>query len=146
MDKRSFIRLSFVGSTVGIITPKTVFAAAMDCGLNSKLAGGVFHTEDALGRWNKGIASLHLPNLEKQVSGGAAQLHAASKHPMVAYGHYIIKHELLNTDFRFLQEHRYDPAKDKAPAATFDLGTYRGNVYVLTICNIHDVWMNMIEV
>ena len=64
---------------------------------------------------------------------------------MNAWGHYIIKHQLHDANLKFMQEHLYDPKKDK-PQATFDLGNYRGVVYVLTMCNVHDVWMNMIEV
>jgi superoxide reductase len=147
MDKRSFIRFGLIGSSVGIIAPKAVFAAAMDSGLQSKLAGGVYHTEDAFGRWNKGVAELHLPAFEKKVSGGATELHVQSDHhPMNPYAHYIVKHELLNADFRYMQEHPYDPTKDKVPAATFNIEGYRGIVYVLTFCNIHDLWLNMIEV
>jgi superoxide reductase len=146
VDKRSFIRFGLVGSTVGIIAPKPVFAAAMDSGLASKLAGGVFHTEDAFGRWNKGVAEHHLPSLEKRVSGSMVELHVATNHPMSAYAHYIIKHELLNADFHFMQEHLYNPSSDKAPVAMFDIGTYKGAVYVLTMCNVHDLWLNMIEV
>jgi superoxide reductase len=146
MDKRSFIRFGLIGTSLGIITPKAVFAAAMDTGLQSKLAGGVYHTEDAFGRWNKGVAEHHLPALEKKVAGGAAHLHVATNHPMIPYAHYIIKHELLNAEFRYMQEHPYDPNKNKAPVATFDVGNYRGIVYVMTICNVHDLWLNMIEV
>ena len=146
MDKRSFIRLGLLGSAAGIILPKTVFAAAMDTGLKSKLAGGVFYTEEAFGRWNKGVAAHHLPSLEKQISGGTAHLQVATSHPMDGYTHYIVKHELLNSDFHYMQEHRYNPTRDKKPATMFEVGPYRGIVYVMTICNVHDVWVNMIEV
>lgn len=146
VDKRSFIRFGLAGGTASIITPKSVFAAGMDTGLKSKLAGGVFHTEDAFGRWNKGVADHHLPKFEKKMSGSAAHLHVATDHPMIAYAHYIIKHELLNSDFRYMQEHPYNPTSDKAPVSTFDIGDYRGIVYVMTICNVHDVWLNMVEV
>lgn len=146
MDKRSFIRLGLLGSAAGVVLPKNVFAAAMDMGLKSKLAGGVYYTEEAYGRWNKGVATHHLAHLEKQMSGGYAKVHAQTAHPMVGYEHYIVKHELLSSDFHFMQEHKYNPMKDKKPVATFDVGTYRGVVYVMTICNVHDVWVNMIEV
>ena len=146
MDKRSFIRLSLVGSSVGIIAPKSVLATNIESALKSKLAGGVFNTEDALGRWNKGVASHHLANIEKQASGGAVKLHVASAHPMVGLDHFIVKHELLNQDLQFMQEHVYKPTVDKTPETTFDLGNYRGVVYVMTVCNVHDLWMNMIEV
>jgi superoxide reductase len=146
MDKRSFIRLSMAGSAAGIIMPKSVLAAGMDSILQSRLAGGVFYTAEKFGRWNKALADHHLPHLDKQVSGGKAQLQAATSHPMNAWGHYIIKHQLLDAELKFMQEHPYHPEKDKSPMATFDLGSYRGVVYVLTMCNVHDLWMNMIEV
>lgn len=146
MDKRSFIRFGLAGSAAGIIVPNMVFAAAMDMGLESKYAGGIYYTSQKFGRWNKALADHHLPALEKQMSGGAAKLHVATNHPMNEYNHYIIKHQLLNSGFNFIQEHPYHPLKDKKPVSTFDLGSYRGIVYVMTMCNVHDVWMNMIEV
>lgn len=146
MDKRSFIRFGLAGSAAGIIVPKMVFAAAMDTGLESKYAGGIYYTKEEFGRWNKGLADAHLPDLDKQISGRASQLQVATNHPMDEYKHYIIKHQLLNSDFDFMEEHLYDPTKDKKPVSTFDLGSYRGPVYVMTMCNVHDVWMNVIEV
>jgi len=146
VDKRSFIRLGVAGSAAGLIAPKSVFAAAMDTGLKSKLAGGVFYTEDAFGRWNQALADHHLPQLEKEISGDAAHLEVKTNHPMDGYTHYIVKHELLSEDFDFLKEHPYDPLNDTKPVSRFDLGGYRGLVYVMTICNVHDVWLNMIEV
>ncbi len=32
------------------------------------------------------------------------------------------------------------------PEGTFDLGEHRGIVYVFIVCNVHDLWLNMIEV
>lgn len=146
MDKRSFIRFGLAGSAAGIIVPQMVFAAAMDTGLESKFAGGIYYTSEKFGRWNKALADHHLPALEKKMSGSAAQLHVATNHPMNEYNHYIVKHLLLNSDFHFMQEHPYNPMKVKKPVSTFDIGSYRGPVYVMTMCNVHDVWMNMIEV
>jgi superoxide reductase len=145
MDKRSFIRLSVAGSAAGIIAPKTVLAAGMDKVLNSQLAGGLYYTSQAFGRWNQGLADHHLPHLDKEMSGGATKLQAVTNHPMNPYGHYIIKHQLHDANLVFMQERLYDPTKDK-PQTVFDLGSYHGVVYVMTMCNIHDVWMNMIEV
>lgn len=145
MDKRSFIRFSLAGGAAGLVAPSSVLAAGMDKVLDSQLAGGLYYTAHAFGRWNQGLADHHLPQLEKEMSGGATRLQAVTHHPMDPYGHYIIKHQLHDADLRFMQERRYDPTKDK-PQTVFDLGSYRGVVYVMTMCNIHDVWMNMIEV
>ena len=145
MDKRSFIRLSVAGSAAGIILPRAVFAANLGPVLESKLAGGVFYTADEFGRWNEALAEHHLPRLETEKSGGKVRLQATTHHPMNAWEHYIIKHQLLDAKLNFLQEHKYDPRQDK-PQTVFEMGGYRGPVYVMTMCNVHDMWMNMIEV
>jgi superoxide reductase len=142
MNKRDFIRFGIAGSAAGIFVPKEALAAGMDKVIGSKLAGGLYYTEHAFGRWNKGLADHHLPHLEKQGS----QLHVATAHPMNAWGHYIIKHQLHDHGLKFMQEHLYNPTTDAKPETTFDLGKHRGIVYVMTMCNVHDVWLNMIEV
>ena len=146
MNKRDFIRFGIAGSAAGIFVPRQALAAGMDKVIGSRLAGGLYYTEHAFGRWNKGLADHHLPHLEKQMSGGAAQLHVATAHPMNAYGHWIIKHQLHDHNLKFMQEHLYNPTTDKKPETTFDLGGHKGIVYVMTMCNVHDVWLNMIEV
>ncbi len=146
MDKRSFLRLTLAGTGLGLFVPKAVFAAMMESPLKSKLAGGMFFTEDALGRWNKGTATHHVPQLEKQATGGKTQLHVAAVHPMDGLDHFIVKHQLLDQDLKFLQEHLFKPTVDKKPEHIFDLGNHKGAVYALTVCNVHDMWINMIEV
>jgi len=146
MDKRSFLRLTLAGGGLSLFASKEVYAAIMESPLKSKLAGGMFFTEDALGRWNKGTASHHVPQLEKQTTGGKTQLHVAAAHPMDGLDHFIVKHQLLNQDLKFLQEHLFKPTVDKKPEHVFDLGNHKGVVYAITVCNVHDVWVNMIEV
>jgi len=60
MDRRDFIRLSAYGTTAGIIAPTAVLAST------ASMAGGVYYTKDAPGRWSKKVAG-HLPAIE--VSG-----------------------------------------------------------------------------
>lgn len=146
MDKRSFLRLTLAGTGLGFFVPKTVYAALQESPLKSKLAGGLFFTEDALGRWNKGTAAHHVPQLQKQTTAGKTQLHVAADHPMDGLDHFIVKHQLLNQDLKFLQEHLFKPTVDKKPEFVFDLADYHGPVYAVTMCNKHDVWINMIEV
>ena len=146
MEKRTFIRLSLAGAAGSLVLPRMALSEAMESALASKYAGGLYQTDHAWGRWNEKIANLHLAHVEKQVSGGRAQVHVESMHPMHAWEHYIVKHEILDADFRYLAEHRYDPRKDKKPASVIDLGSYRGVVYAVTYCNIHDLWVDVSEV
>jgi len=142
MDKREFIRIGAAGVAGGLFVPRDLMAGMVEPALKTKLEGGVYHTDEAFGRWNKGVAEHHLPALEK--SGGS--LHVATHHPMGSYGHYIIKHEVMDAQFKFMNEHLYNPTTDAKPETTFDLGGHSGLVYVLTMCNVHDVWLNAIEV
>lgn len=135
MDRRSFIRLSALGVTTGIIAPTAVLAST------ASLAGGVYYTKDAPGRWSKKVGG-HLPTIE--VAGKKIQV--ITSHEMAGYKHYIIKHMILNNKFEFIAEKMFDPMKDKAPISQFDLGNYTGQIHVLSVCNKHDTWLNMAEV
>ena len=146
MDKRSFIRLSVASGAADDFATREVLAAGMDKVIGSRFARDLFYTEHPFGRWTKGLADHHLPQLEKETSGGATQLHLATALPMNAYAHYIIKHQLHDHRLTFLREHLYNPTTDTKPETTFDLGNHRGVIYVLVICNVHDTWINMIEV
>ena len=135
MDRRDFIRLSAYGTTAGIIAPTAVLAST------ASMAGGVYYTKDAPGRWSKKVAG-HLPAIE--VSGSKIQV--TTSHVMKGCEHYIIKHVLLNDNYEFMDENRFDPMKDKVPVSQFDLGNYTGRITVLSVCNKHDTWLNMAEV
>ena len=84
MDRRGFIRLSALGAAAGIIAPAGVLASS------SSMAGGVYYTKDAPGRWSKKVGG-HLPTIE--VSGKKIQV--TTSHEMKGYDHYIIKHVIL---------------------------------------------------
>ena len=142
MDKRQFIRISIAGAAGTLFVPKALFAGMVEPALKTKLAGGVYHTADAFGRWSKGVAEHHLPDLSQHGN----QLHVATHHPMIANAHYIIKHQLLGANFDFITEHLYDPKEDKVPETTFDVSGHKGIIYVLTMCNIHDLWVNATEI
>ena len=135
MDRRNFIRLSALGAATGIIAPTSVLASS------ASMAGGVYYTKDAPGRWSKKVGG-HLPTIE--VSGKKIQV--TTSHGMSGYEHYIIKHMVLNDKFEFIDEKMFDPMKDKAPISQFDLGAYTGRIHVLSACNKHDTWLNIAEV
>lgn len=142
MDKRQFIRISVAGAAGALFIPRELMAGMVEPALKTKLAGGVYHTADAFGRWNKGLADHHLPDFAKHGS----KLQVTTHHPMPGYEHYIIKHQLLDANFNYITEHLYHPTKDKKPETSFDISGHKGVIYVLTMCNIHDVWMNAAEV
>lgn len=142
MDKRDFIRVSIAGAAGALFVPRILMADMVETALKTRLAGGVYHTADAFGRWNKKISELHLAHATKQ----GDKLHVISHHPMPGYEHYIVKHELLDHHFRFIAEHRYNPLKDKTPETTFDIKGRKGLIYVITMCNVHDVWINAHEI
>jgi len=142
MDKRDFIRISIAGVTGALFVPRILMADMVEPALKTKLAGGVYETDVAFGRWNKKIAGLHLADFAKQ----GHELHVVSHHPMPGYQHYIVKHQLLDSRFNFISEHRYNPTKDKKPETTFDIRQHKGLLYVITMCNVHDVWVNATEI
>jgi len=53
---------------------------------------------------------------------------------------------VLNDKFEFIDEKMFDPMKDKAPILTFTVNNYSGRIHVLSVCNIHDSWLNVVDV
>jgi len=110
------------------------------------MAGGLFYTKDAPGRWSKKVGG-HLPNIETaKGAGGKLEVKVVTAHEMKGYEHYIVKHVLLDKDFRFIDERMFNPTVDKAPISTFTLDAYQGPLHALSVCNKHDTWLNVIEV
>ena len=142
MDRRSFIRIGMAGVATGIIAPKIVLAGAMGEKISqSGMAGGLFYTKESPGRWAKKAGS-HSPIIEKVDSG----VKVVTGHPMQQGKHWIVKHVLLDSDFKFIAENIFDPAKDKAAISSFKLDGHSGAVYALSLCNLHDSWLSVLEV
>ncbi len=135
MNRRNFIRVSTLGAATGMMAPTVALASTVS------MAGGVYYTKEAPGRWSKKIES-HLPIIE--VSGKKIQV--TTPHGMTGYDHYIVKHMILNDKFEFIDEKMFDPTQDKAPISQFDLGNYSGRIHVLSACNKHDTWLNMADI
>lgn len=135
MNRRGFICVSALGAAAGLMAPVSVLAST------PSMAGGVYYTKDAPGRWSKKVGG-HLPIIE--VTGKTIQV--TTPHGMTGYEHYIVKHTVLNDKFEYMTEKMFDPLKDKAPISQFDLGDYSGRIHVLSVCNKHDTWMNLADV
>lgn len=135
MDRRNFIRLGIAGTIAGSMTPTIVSADT------NKLAGGLYYTKDAPGRWSKKIAG-HLPTIEVSKAYVGAFLRITTPHPMNGYEHYIVKHIILDKNFNFIAEKMFNPLQDKTAESEFSIGKYRGLINVLSVCNQHDTWLN----
>lgn len=145
MDRRTFVRFGIAGAAATIAAPRPAQAASKSSSLDGKMAGGVYYTKDAPGRWGKKVGG-HVPIIEKKAdSGGKTRVRVTTRHGMPGYEHYIVKHVLLDKDFKFIAEKMFDPKKDKKPVSTFVLDGYRGPLYALSVCNKHDTWIDVIE-
>lgn len=150
MNRRSFVRLGIAGAASSVFIPQMVFGKSFDDEeisqaletINSPImAGGLYYTKDSPGRWEKKAGS-HSPILNKSYSG----ITVLTAHPMKEGDHWIIKHILLDSDFKFIDENIFDPAKDKAAKSEFKLTGQKDVVYALSVCNKHDTWVNVIEI
>ena len=141
MQRRSFIRIALAGAATGIIAPEIVLASPMGKKISSNMAGGVFYTKDSPGRWAEKAGS-HSPIIEKVEAG----VRVVTGHPMKPNDHWIIKHVLLDSDFKFVAENIFDPNKDKAALSNFSLVGQKEVVYALSVCNLHDSWLTMLEI
>ena len=141
MERRNFIGLSIAGVGASLVSPKIAVAGNDE----QAMAGGVFYTKQNPGRWSKKIAG-HLPNIKIERDNGKVTVQVSTAHGMDGYKHYIVKHVILDKDFNFMDEKMFDPMKDKIPTSTFTLENYAGTIHVLSMCNKHDVWLNLINV
>lgn len=136
MDRRSLLKLSMLG-VAGAALPAVVSAKN-----TGSMAGGLYYTKENPGRWSKKVAG-HMPAIEKL---GGSKIKVTTGHEMNPYKHYIVKHVILDKDYQFITEHMFDPTTDKLAVSTFDLGTYEGQLHVLSVCNKHDTWLNTTSV
>jgi len=142
MERRDFIRLSAASVGAGIVAPTIVLA---NIEKQIKGASDIYYTKEDPGRWSEKVAT-HLPSIEIEKAGGKIIVKVVTAHEMKGYEHYIVKHVLLDSNNKFLDEHMFDPSKDKAAISTFTLEDYSGTLFVLSLCNKHDLWLNEAEV
>lgn len=141
MDRKSFIQLLTLGSAAGIAMPTTATEEPKAMVKPNGMAGGVYYTKDNPGRWGTKVGG-HFPVVT--VSGKRVQI--VTPHEMNEFEHYIVKHVVLDDNFDFIDEKRFNPKVDKAPISKFTLADYSGRIHVLSVCNLHDTWMNTAEI
>jgi len=138
MQRRLFLKgLGVIGVVSSVAMPKLAIAGGAIDPMQSKLAGSLFYTMDAPGRW-EGKESGHVPMIER--SGNAIEV--TTGHEMDGYNHYIVKHILYDENLEFIEETRFNPEAD-APVSEHDISNLSGSLYVVSLCNKHDAWLNM---
>jgi superoxide reductase len=140
MNRRRFIGFGIAGVGGAALAPKLALAGASE----SPMAGGVYYTAEAPGRWSKKVLS-HEPQIEVAKQEQGATVRVQTRHTQEEYDHYIIKHVVLDKDFNFIAEKLFNPLEEE-PLSEFALGDYSGRIYVLSVCNRHDTWLNSAEV
>ncbi len=141
MERRDFIRLSVAGVGASIVAPAMVLADSS----KQVAARDIYYTKEAPGRWSDKVAT-HAPSIEIEKTGGKVTVKIVTAHEMKGYEHYIVKHVLLDQNYKFIDEYLFNPTKDKSAISTFTLHDYSGPIYALSMCNKHDLWMNGAEV
>lgn len=143
MNRRNFIYLGTAGSAM-LVLPNVSFGVEVP-----KLvgAGNLFYTKDAPGRW-KGKEAGHLPQMAVEKLDNTLKVTVTTEHVMKFHEHYIVKHQLLDENFQYLDEKMFtDPEKDKDPTSVHELVDYKGSLlYALSFCNKHDTWLNVVAV
>jgi superoxide reductase len=145
MDRRTLIKFGLFTGATGVLAPQWALGETK-VKFESPMAGGVFLTADAPGRWGKKVAS-HVPNIAtQQGEEGKLTVNVTTRHENDGFKHYIIKHMLLDADFRYLDEHMFDPAVAGIPESSFTLDAYTGVLYALSVCNKHDTWLSAVKI
>jgi len=142
MERRNFIKFTVAGLGATVVAPSLALAEPA-----KQLPAGadIFYTKDSPGRWSGKVAT-HLPSIQVEKADGKVIVKVITAHEVKGYEHYIVKHVLLDKDYKFLNEYLFDPTKDKEPVSTFTLENYQGTIYALSLCNKHDLWLNSAEV
>jgi len=139
-------RRVIAGSGVALLASATQPAAAAENSMKDALralAGKVFYSNDRPGRW-KGKEEGHVPLIKIDKAENSVLIRAATNHPMQP-NHNVIKHILMDADLNFIQEQVFDQQFDM-PRSRFELNGYKGRIYVGSLCNLHDNWINWAEV
>jgi superoxide reductase len=138
MERRDFIRWGMAGGLGA-----TVFAPGLVLAKNvpSSPVSDIYYTKESPGRWKDKVAG-HLPSIGIEKSGNKITIKVVTSHEMKGFEHYIVKHVLLDQNYKFIDEHMFNPDKDKSAISTFTLNNYSGALYALSMCNKHDLWLN----
>lgn len=142
MERRNFIKLGVASVGAGIVVSASVLAEKPK---QQAVISDIYYTQESPGRWSEKVAG-HLPSIGIEKKEGKVIVKVVTAHEMKDYDHYIVKHVLLDKNYKFLDEYLFNPTKDKVAISTFTLDNYSGDLHVLSMCNKHDLWLNSAKV
>ena len=108
--------------------------------LNGPLAGSFYYTKNKPGN-KENVVKSHSPLLEIIEN----TLKVSTPHEMKGYDHYIIKHIVLDNKFNIISERAFDPSKE-TPISEHNIMGYGDKLYVLSVCNNHNTWVDVIKI
>jgi superoxide reductase len=108
--------------------------------LKGPFAGSFYYTKSKPGN-NGNVVKSHSPLLEIIEN----TLKVSTPHEMKGYDHYIIKHIVLDNKFNIISEKVFDPSKE-TPVSEHNIMGYIDKLYVLSVCNNHDTWVDVIKI
>jgi len=128
-NRRDFMKTSLVASA-GVIAASVLPASAAE---NTK--ENIFtYSQKNQGRW-EGKAGSHAP----VVSVEGDKITVETKHGMSEM-HYIVKHSIVTDTGEVLGEQVFYPS-DKKAISVFEIKGKHKEVYALSFCNLHDLWV-----
>ena len=104
------------------------------------LAGSFYYTKKKPGRW-KDLLKSHIPIIK--IKGNFLEI--TTPHEMRGFEHFILKHIVLDKSFNIISEKIFDPSKDRA-FSKHDISGYNDSLFVLSICNLHDTWLEPVKI
>ena len=128
-NRRDFMKTSLVASA-GVIAAGVLPASASE---NTK-ANIFAYSQKNQGRW-EGKAGSHAP----VVSVEGNKITVETKHGMSEM-HYIVKHSIVTDTGEVLGEQVFYPS-DKKAISSFEVKGKHKEVYALSFCNLHDLWV-----
>jgi superoxide reductase len=128
-NRRNFLKTS-LATSAGLVAATVLPASATESTDINIFA----YTKEHQGRW-EGKAGSHAPVVT--IEGNKVTVE--TKHGM-SEAHYIVKHSLLDSNGNVLGEQIFFPRDAKAISTYVIDGNYK-ELYALSFCNIHDLWV-----
>lgn len=133
-NRRDFMKSSLVASA-GVLAVTAIPAMAKENSVKNIYA----YSASEPGRW-EGKAGSHAPVVT--VDGDNVTLE--TKHGMEEM-HYIVKHTLVTSSGEVLGEQVFFP-KDKKAISTYEIKEKGMQLFALSFCNLHDLWVTEFSV
>jgi superoxide reductase len=146
-ERRRFLKTLAAGPAGAILLPlftqtgKESLGADVECAANilGKLPENILYTEARPGVW-KGKASSHVPVCDIEKAGDALKLSVETQHGM-SEEHYIVRHTVVSDCGKVLGAKTFHWDDDPISTHEIKLGGDCKHVFVMSYCNLHDLWV-----